>query len=96
MPLRSTYFQGLTSALTHYGLAKHAAVMGANYGVNPTGDEQSHGTERIEYPRRYRSSSAPFETLHQDQFNGDWLWKNQDLDHMAPGKVEGFGTENIG
>ena len=70
--------------------------MGACYGIMPTGNEMAHGTDRIQYARRGGQGSAPAEQLPQGQFNGDWLWKNQDLKHMAPDNVSGWGTETIG
>lgn len=98
MTLRSAYNSGVKAAFARYKVALSVSSpgYGADYGVMPTGAELSHGTDRFTYPLRARQNADVAESMPQDQFNADWLWKNQDLDHMAPGNVSGFGQETIG
>lgn len=93
--LRSAYNSGLMRALTRHKLAQGTPA-GASPGVMPSGSEMSHGTERIPYAIRQRQNADVGEHMPQDQFNADWLWDNQDLSHMAPGNVSGYGQEVIG
>lgn len=100
MSLKRAYNSGVKSALDRFNvklaLPLGSNALGASYGVAPSGEEMSHGTARHQYPLLNRGSSDPTAALPQGQFNTDWLWKNQDLSHMAPDNVSGFGTENIG
>jgi hypothetical protein len=66
--------------------------MGADAGVQPKGDEVSHGTERIPYPAQETGTSAARAGMP------DWLWDNfTTYDQIAPGRADGtFGQETIG
>ena len=96
--LRDAYLHGVKTAFARFKIAipLSSAPQGAAYGVGPSGDEMSHGTATNQYPQRARGSSDPAQAMPQDQFNADWLWKNQDLEHMAPGGVSGYGEEVLG
>lgn len=75
------------------GTGKQGSALGANAGVMPRGDEQSHGSGVVPYPER--SPSTPPDG--QDPDMSDWLWNISDLDHLAPGRADGsFGQETIG
>lgn len=93
--LRNAYNCGVRDALARHKLAAGTPA-GASPGVMPKGDALSHGTERIPYALRTRETADVAEHQPQDQFNADWLWDNQDLSHMAPGNVSGYGQEVIG
>lgn len=72
---------------------KLGSSMGANIGVQPRGDELSHGTERFQYPSRSPSSTPD----GQDPGMSSRLWNISDVDHLAPGRADGsFGQEVIG
>lgn len=88
--LKQAHNQGVQAALARFKLSD---AMGAPPGVAPRGDEQSHGTERHEYPAR-SPTSAPD---GQDPDMPDWLWNISDIDHLAPGRADGtYGQEVIG
>jgi hypothetical protein len=90
MSLRAARSAGVASALARFKLS---GAMGASPGVAPRGDEQSHGTERLQYPSR-SPASAPG---GQDPNMPDWLWNVSDVDHLAPGRADGtYGQEVIG
>lgn len=90
MTLTRACHDGRAAALARFKLA---SAMGADAGVMPRGDEQSHGTERLQYPSR-SPASAPD---GQDPDMSSWLWNISDIDHMAPGRADGsFGQEVIG
>jgi hypothetical protein len=67
--------------------------MGADAGVQPKGDEVSHGTERVQYTKR-----APSDLALPPTNMPDWLWNNfTTYDQIAPGRADGtFGQEVIG
>lgn len=98
MMLKSAYSYGVKTAYARFKIAipLTSAPQGADYGVAPSGPETSHGTDRLLHAKGERSNADVAPALPQDQFNPDWLWKNQDLEHMGPGMVEGFGQEVIG
>lgn len=82
--------RGAQSALARFKLA---GPMGANVGVAPRGDEQSHGTTRVQYPIRTPGSDPD----GQDPDMSSWLWDVSDIDRLAPGRADGsFGQEVIG
>lgn len=82
--------QGQRTALKRFKLA---GPMGANIGIQPRGDEQSHGTERLPYPARSPTSDPD----GQDPNMSSGLWNMSDIDHLAPGRADGsFGQEVIG
>lgn len=82
--------RGAHSALVRFKLA---GPMGADIGVQPRGDEQSHGTERLQYLTR----SPATDPDGQDPDMSSWLWNISDVDHLAPGRTDGsFGQEVIG
>lgn len=84
MTLVEAYRQGVRDART-----KLAGPMGADIGVAPRGDEQSHGTETIPYPSGRR------ETTDHDKI--DRLWDLFGKGREAPGGTGGqYGTETIG
>lgn len=90
MSLAQAWRQGTRSALARFKLA---GPMGADIGVQPRGDEQSHGTERLQYPARPPTSDPD----GQDPDMSSWLWNISDIDHLAPGRADGsFGQEVIG
>jgi hypothetical protein len=79
-------------------LRKFAGALGAEPGVMPKGDEQSHGTDRIQYAQRAPGPSANDEGSTGAANMSDWLW---DLfttyDRTAPGRADGsYGQETIG
>lgn len=81
---------GTRAALARFKLA---GSMGADVGVAPRGDEQSHGTERVQYPARAPGSDPD----GQDPSMSSRLWDVSDVDHLAPGRADGsFGQEVIG
>jgi hypothetical protein len=94
--LRAAYDRGARAAL-----AKFANAMGADAGVQPKGDEVSHGTERVPYAHRDapRDGNTAMTDGAAVSNMPDWLW-----DHfttydrgMAPGRADGsFGQEVIG
>lgn len=87
MTLRAAYHAGARAAF-----AKYANAMGAEAGVQPRGDEVSHGTERVPYPAQQEGTSAARANMP------DWLWDAfTTYDRMAPGRADGtFGQETIG
>lgn len=90
MSLWSARIDGVASALARFKLS---SAMGASLGVTPRGTEQSHGTERLQYPSR-STTSDPGE---QDPNMPDRLWNVSDIDHLAPGRADGtYGQEVIG
>jgi hypothetical protein len=97
MTLRDTYTRGANAALTCFKLANS---MGADSGVQPTGDEVSHGTDRIQYAKRETpNDGAPADAASAWRANmPDWLWDNfTTYDQIAPGRADGsYGQEVIG
>ncbi len=95
--LRLAHNRGVHEALVHFKLANS---MGADAGVQPTGDEVSHGTERIPYAKRQTPSDGnPAQTAGSAVSNmPDWLWNNfTTYDQIAPGRADGsYGQEVIG
>lgn len=90
MNLRFAHHNGVNRALTRFKLS---SAMGANPGVQPRGVEQSHGTERLQYPAK----SPAAEPNGQDPNMPDWLWNLSDINHLAPGRSDGtYGQEVIG
>jgi hypothetical protein len=97
MTLVAAYTQGKNAALAHFKLANS---MGANAGVQPRGDEFSHGTERIPYAHR----ETPGDGAHTEAASNAranmpaWLWDHfTTYDNIAPGRADGsFGQEVIG
>ena len=89
--LRGAFVAGSRAAL-----AKFASAMGANAGVMPTGDEVSHGTELLPYPKRDGASPDLASAARGDM--PDWLWDNfTTYDNVAPGRADGtWGQEVIG
>lgn len=88
MTLRIAYTCGVRAAF-----AKFASAMGADAGVQPKGDEVSHGTERVQYPAQTQGTSAARAGMP------DQLWDTfTTYDRgMAPGRADGtFGQEVIG
>ena len=94
-PLRQALERGARDALSRFKLA---GALGADAGVMPKGDEQSHGTERIQYAQRDAGPSETTEGSAAASNMPDWLW---DLfttyDRTAPGRADGsYGQETIG
>ncbi len=88
--LKQARNQGVRAALARFKLS---GAMGAPPGVAPRGDEQSHGTERHQYPARSPASDPN----NQDPDMSDWLWTVSDVNHLAPGRADGtYGQEVIG
>lgn len=81
-------------------LAKFAGPMGADAGVQPKGDEVSHGTERIPYAKRETPSDGGqgADASAARASMPDWLWDSfTTYDQIAPGRADGsFGQEVIG
>ncbi|SRR6266542_93220 len=98
--LRPSYSRGVAAALRRYKLAD--GTLGADYGVAPRGDEQSHGTRLNQYPTRGASnpslgSEQQFTTnAHGKDYGTDFLWNLTSYDHLAPGATGEFGQEVIG
>lgn len=95
MTLRMAYDAGVRAAV-----AKFANAMGAEAGVQPKGDEVSHGTERIQYAKRDTpSDGGPASAASAARANmPDWLWDAfTTYDQIAPGRADGsYGQEVIG
>ncbi len=95
MTLRAAYAAGVRAAL-----AKYAGPMGADVGVQPKGDEVSHGTDRVQYAKRETpSDGAPAMEAGSAVSNmPDWLFDNfTTYDQIAPGRADGtWGQEVIG
>lgn len=90
MSLRAARRAGIVSALARFKLS---GAMGAPAGVQPRGDEHSHGTARLLYPPRSPASNP----ASQDPNMPDWLWNISNIDHLAPGRADGtYGQEVIG
>jgi hypothetical protein len=90
MSLRGAHRDGVASALSRFKLS---GALGAPPGVAPRGDEQSHGTDRHQYPARSPASTPD----SQDPDMPDWLWTVSDVGHLAPGRADGtYGQEVIG
>jgi hypothetical protein len=98
--LRSHYNAGVRAALAQFKLAE--GTLGADYGVAPSGEEQSHGTRLNEYPLRHASnpqlgSDYQFTTRsHGKDYGTDFLWNLSEYDKLAPGATGEFGQEVIG
>ena len=97
MTLRATYTRGAIAAMVHFKLANS---MGADAGVQPAGDEVSHGTDRIPYAKRQTpNDGVPAQAAGSAVSNmSDWLWDNfTTYDQIAPGRADvTFGQEVIG
>lgn len=95
--LRGAYMRGANAAAAHF---KIAGPMGADAGVQPRGDEVSHGTERIPYAKRETPSDGNRSDTAGSAVSNmpDWLWDNfTTYDQIAPGRADGmFGQEVIG
>lgn len=88
--VKKAFDDGKYAALTRFKLS---GAMGASAGIQPRGDEQSHGTARLQYPPRPPGSDPD----GQDPNMSDWLWNISDVDHLAPGRADGtYGQEVIG
>jgi hypothetical protein len=87
--LKTAHNSGIQKALAYFKLA---GPMGADVGVQPTGDEWSHGTARTQYPAQREGTSEMRANLP------DWLWDTfTTYDNPAPGRADGtFGQEVIG
>lgn len=97
--LRQAYLHGVKTAFARLKVAIEIPgirSMGADPGVQPSGPEQTHGTDRVLQARGQRDSTAPAEHLPQDQFNSDWLWNMSEYDRLAPGYTGEWGQEVIG
>lgn len=70
---------------------KIAGPMGADYGVAPRGDEQSHGSADTAYAPR-----APTDPSQPPTSMSDWLWAMSEHDRLAPGAASEYGSETIG
>jgi len=93
--LHEAFKRGKQAALERFKLA---GPMGADPGVMPSGDEQSHGTDRVQYAKREGNEPNATSTSVERANAPDWLL---DLfttyDHIAPGRADGsFGQEVIG
>lgn len=93
--LKQAYDAGVRAALAKFG-----GAMGADAGVQPKGDEVSHGTERIPYAKRDTPNDGT-SVLDNSEAAGnmpDWLWDNfTTYDRIAPGRADGtWGQEVIG
>lgn len=90
--LKNANNAGTLAALRRFKLS---GPMGADAGVMPKGDEQTHGTDRAPYTPKAPGQSTPGEL----QANmPDWLWDAfTTYDNIAPGRADGtFGQETIG
>lgn len=92
--IKQAHKAGQLAALARFKLA---GPMGADPGVMPSGDEQSHGTERTQYAKRDGAEPNATPTSADQADMPDWLL---DLfttyDHIAPGGASDFGQEVIG
>lgn len=92
--LKHAHSRGALAALRAFKLA---GPMGANAGVQPRGDEQSHGTERVQYAKRTNGQPTPDESSTTAGSMPDWLWNLFNYDTQAPGRADGsYGQEVIG
>lgn len=90
--IKTAHDRGRVEALVRFKLA---GPMGANPGVMPKGEEQSHGTESVQYPQGHPSD--PTSAAHGDM--PDWLWDifTSYDGNVAPGRADGsYGQETIG
>jgi hypothetical protein len=98
--LREDYNSGVGAALARFKLAD--GTLGADYGVAPRGEEQSHGTRLNEYPLRRGDNSAPGDAYqftsraHGKDYGSDFLWNISKYDRWAPGATGEWGQEVIG
>lgn len=94
--LRNAYNSGVTAALSRFKLALDVSpgVMGADPGVAPRGDEQSHGTTLLPYPFK----TSPHDPSVQPAKNQgtDFLWNLSTYDKLGPGMTGEWGQEVIG
>jgi len=86
LALEASYEKGKKAALARF---KISDTMGADYGVAPSGPEQSHGARTIPYADTGRRETA-------DPDMSQWLWDVFGEGKEAPGNVSGYGTETIG
>ncbi len=88
--LKNAYNAGVTAAYQRYKIALplSGSSLGADYGVAPTGPEQSHGTERNPYRFTARSPGV--------LQNVDSAWNLSDYNKQAPGYSGAWGSETIG
>lgn len=95
MTLLASFNSGARAALAKFGSA-----MGADAGVMPSGPEQSHGTERIQYAQRDtpKDGVTSLDGSAAAANMPDWLWNNfTTYDRTAPGRADGtWGQEVIG
>jgi hypothetical protein len=97
---QSAFDAGFSAALRRFKLAD--GTLGADYGVAPSGEEQSHGPRLNEYPLRRGSnpqlgSDYQFTTRsHGKDYGTDFLWNLSEYDKLAPGATGEFGQEVIG
>ena len=84
LALEAAYDKGKKAAFARFKLAE---TMGADYGVAPRGEEQSHGTAEIPYQGRGQTT---------DPDMSQWLWDIFGEGREAPGAVGEYGTETIG
>ena len=91
------YTRGAYGALVQFKLG---GSMGADAGVQPKGDEVSHGTERIPYAKRTTSNDGARAQAAGSAVSNmpDFLWDNfTTYDQIAPGRADGsYGQEVIG
>lgn len=97
MTLREAHARGGKAAFAHF---KIAGPGGADMGVQPKGDEVSHGTERVQYAKRETpgDGASAVEAGSAVSNMPDWLWDTfTTYDHTAPGRADGtWGQEVIG
>lgn len=85
--------KGARDALLRFKLA---GPMGADSGVMPKGDEQSHGTDRVQYARKDTPDPSQTPSWWRDVMP-DWLWDNfTSYDNIGPGRAHEYGQEVIG
>jgi hypothetical protein len=91
--LRLAMINGTRDALHRLKLAGPA---GADMGVMPKGDEQTHGTDRIQYAKKQNPDPTSTPSQWRDTMP-DWLWDNFTTydEGMAPGATGEFGSENL-
>lgn len=89
--LKSAYNRGVQAALARHKLA---GVLGADYGVAPSGPEVSHGTDRRQYAPITKLPDPTAEERTLDRAHR--LWDISEYDRLAPGMTGAWGQEVIG
>jgi hypothetical protein len=95
--LRRAYNSGVAAACQRFKVAIdiRPGTLGADRPVAPPGEEQSHGTELLPYPKADSGGQLPSETPGKN-YGVDFLWDTSNYDNWAPGATGEWGSETIG